>query len=68
MSDHSSETMAWSVAATDRLNAAIEQVPFLARISASRALRLAAEQATRARGETEVSLEVVESAIAHGAS
>ena len=68
LSDHSSETMAWSVAATDRLNAAIEQVPFLARISASRALRLAAEQATRARGETEVSLEVVESAIAHGAS
>jgi len=41
--DRSSETMAWSKEATDRLSAAIEQVPFLARISASRSLRLAAE-------------------------
>jgi len=41
-------------------------VPFLARISASRSLRLAAEQAARARGESAVSLEVVEAAIAHG--
>jgi chlorophyllide a reductase subunit Z len=65
--DRSSETMAWSEAATDRLTAAIEQVPFLARISASRSLRLAAEQAARARGESAVSLEVVEAAIAHGA-
>jgi chlorophyllide a reductase subunit Z len=64
--DHSSETMAWSEAATDRLTAATEQVPFLARISASRALRLAAEQAARARGETAVSLEIIEAAIAHG--
>ncbi|MBX0329197.1 chlorophyllide reductase subunit Z [Oscillochloris sp. ZM17-4] len=65
--DRSSETMAWSVAATNRLTAAIEQVPFLARISASRSLRLAAEQAARARGDTEVSLEMIEAAIAHGA-
>jgi 3,8-divinyl chlorophyllide a/chlorophyllide a reductase subunit Z len=65
--DRSSETMAWSKEATDRLDAAIEQVPFLARISASRSLRLAAEQAARARGKTEVSLEIIEEAIAHGA-
>ncbi|NTW00994.1 MAG: chlorophyllide reductase subunit Z [Oscillochloris sp.] len=63
----SAETMAWSKEAAERLNAAIEQVPFLARISASRSLRLAAEQAARARGKAEVSLEIVEEAISHGA-
>lgn len=63
----SAETMAWSEEATARLSAAIEQVPFLARISASRTLRLAAEQAARARGDAKVGLEVVEAAIAAGA-
>ncbi|NTV62727.1 MAG: chlorophyllide reductase subunit Z, partial [Oscillochloris sp.] len=60
----SAETMAWTKEATDRLSAAIEQVPFLARISASRTLRLAAEQAARARSLAEVTLAVVEQAIA----
>jgi 3,8-divinyl chlorophyllide a/chlorophyllide a reductase subunit Z len=60
------ETMPWTTEATDRLNAALEAVPFLARISASRSLRLAAEQAARARSANEVTLELVEAAIAHG--
>jgi chlorophyllide a reductase subunit Z len=63
----SAETMPWTQEAAERLSAAIEQVPFLARISASRALRLAAEQAARARGAAEVTLDLVEAAIAHGA-
>jgi 3,8-divinyl chlorophyllide a/chlorophyllide a reductase subunit Z len=60
------ETIPWTNEATTRLNAALEAVPFLARISASRSLRLAAEQAARARGVPEVTLELVEAAIAHG--
>jgi chlorophyllide a reductase subunit Z len=62
------DTMAWTPEATDRLNVALEQVPFLARISASRSLRLAAEQSARSRGEAAVSLEIIEAAIAHGTS
>ncbi len=61
-------TMPWSPAATERLQAATEQVPFLARISASRSLRLAAEQAARAAGLPEVSLAMIEAAIAQGAT
>lgn len=61
------ETMAWTEEATGRLSAALDQVPYLARISASRSLRLAAEQAARSRGETTVTLEIVEAAIKHGA-
>jgi 3,8-divinyl chlorophyllide a/chlorophyllide a reductase subunit Z len=60
------DTMAWTEEATDRLNVALEQVPYLARISASRSLRLAAEQAARSKGETAVTLAIVEAAIAHG--
>jgi 3,8-divinyl chlorophyllide a/chlorophyllide a reductase subunit Z len=59
----SAETMAWTEEATTRLNAAIEQVPFLARISASRSLRLAAEQAARARELKQVTLAIIEEAI-----
>ncbi|PDV99953.1 nitrogenase component 1 [Candidatus Viridilinea mediisalina] len=62
----SAETMPWSEAATTRLNLAIEQVPFLARISASRSLRQAAEQLARNRKLEAVSLEVVEEAISQG--
>lgn len=62
----SAETMPWTKEATERLNAALEQVPYLARISASRSLRLAAEQAARARGAPEVTVDLVEAAIAHG--
>jgi chlorophyllide a reductase subunit Z len=65
--DRSSETMPWTKEAAERLNVALEQVPFLARISASRSLRLAAEEAARARGNAEVTVEVVEAAIQHGA-
>ena len=59
----SATTMPWSEAATQRLTLAIEQVPFLARISASRTLRQAAEQSARTQGLAEVSLELVEVAI-----
>jgi chlorophyllide a reductase subunit Z len=62
----SAETIAWTKEAAERLNVALEQVPFLARISASRSLRLAAEQAARARGATEVTIALVEAAIAQG--
>ncbi|MCS7062400.1 MAG: chlorophyllide reductase subunit Z, partial [Anaerolineae bacterium] len=62
------ETMPWTKEATDRLNAALDAVPYLARISASRALRAAAEQAARARGLKEVTLEMIEAAIAQGAA
>ncbi len=62
----SAETIAWTKEAAERLNVALEQVPFLARISASRSLRLAAEQAARVRGATEVTLALVEAAIAQG--
>ncbi|MFN3373607.1 MAG: nitrogenase component 1, partial [Chloroflexus sp.] len=62
------ETMPWTKEATDRLNAALDAVPYLARISASRSLRAAAEQAARARGLKEVTLEIIESAIAQGAA
>ncbi len=60
------DTMAWTQEAAERLNVALEQVPYLARISASRSLRLAAEQSARSRGETAVTLEIVEAAVAHG--
>ncbi len=60
-----SETMAWTDEATARLNQALDGVPYLARISASRSLRMAAEQAARSRNATEVTLEIVESAIEH---
>ncbi len=59
----SATSMPWSEAATQRLTLAIEQVPFLARISASRTLRQAAEQSARTQGLAEVSLELVEMAI-----
>ncbi|PMP87391.1 MAG: chlorophyllide reductase subunit Z, partial [Chloroflexus aggregans] len=62
----SAETIPWTKEATDRLNAALDAVPYLARISASRSLRAAAEQAARARGLKEVTLEIVEAAIAQG--
>ncbi|HMQ29908.1 MAG TPA: nitrogenase component 1 [Chloroflexaceae bacterium] len=65
--ESSATTMPWTSEAAERLSAAIEGVPFLARISASRSLRLAAEQAARARGSAEVTLDLVEAAIAHGA-
>lgn len=59
----SATSMPWSEAAMQRLTLAIEQVPFLARISASRTLRQAAEQSARTQGLAEVSLELVEAAI-----
>ena len=64
---NSSETMPWTKEAAERLSEALDQVPYLARISASRSLRLAAEQAARARNEREVTVEIVEAAIKHGA-
>lgn len=60
------ETMPWTKEATERLNVALDAVPYLARISASRSLRLAAEQAARSRSLPEVTVELVEAAIKHG--
>jgi 3,8-divinyl chlorophyllide a/chlorophyllide a reductase subunit Z len=60
-----SETMPWTEEATERLNQALDGVPYLARISASRSLRLAAEQSARSRAAAEVTQEIVEAAIEH---
>lgn len=57
------QTMPWTREAAERLNAAMEDIPYLARISANRALRLAAEEAARARGSAEVTLECIEEAL-----
>ncbi len=65
--DNQAQTIPWTSEATDRLNAALDQVPYLARISASRSLRLAAEQAARTRGVGQVTLDLVEEALQHGA-
>lgn len=56
----------WAKAAAERLNQAVETLPYLARISASRTIRQTAEQLARARGLNEVSLEVAEVAIRQG--
>lgn len=56
-------TVPWTREAAERLSQAMEEVPYLARISASRTLRLAAEQAARAAGASEVSAELVEQAL-----
>jgi len=65
-SSASASTLAWTTEAAERLNVALDQVPYLARISASRSLRLAAEEAARARGIAEVTAELVEAALQHG--
>ncbi len=57
------QTMAWTQEAAERLQNAMEDIPYLARISANRALRLAAEEAARAAGRTEVTLEIIEQAL-----
>ncbi|NJK81280.1 MAG: chlorophyllide reductase subunit Z [Chloroflexaceae bacterium] len=60
------QTMPWTKEAGERLSRAMEDVPYLARISASRTLRLAAEQAARTSGAAEVTVEQVEAALAAG--
>lgn len=62
--DADDRTMLWTDEAADRLNRAVEQVPFLGRVSASRTMRKAAEHAARARGLKEVTLEVLEETLA----
>lgn len=57
------ETIPWSKEAAERLSKAMEEVPYLARISASRSVRLAAEQAARAAGASEVAVAMVEAAL-----
>lgn len=58
------ETVPWTSEATSRLDAALAQVPYLARISASRSLRQAAEAAAHSRDSAEVTLADVERALA----
>ncbi len=55
-------TMSWHADATARLTALLEGVPFIARISATRNVRTAAEDLARARGEAQVGPEDVEAA------
>lgn len=59
-------TMIWSEDATTRLNAAVEQVPFLGRVSATRAMRQAAERVARQRGSSEVTLTILEETLSQG--
>lgn len=54
----------WSDDATARLNAELNQLPYLERFSASRALRQAAEQTAATYGKHEVSLAILEEVLA----
>lgn len=56
-------SLRWSEAAAQRLEQAGESIPFLARISASRALRSAAELHAREHESAEVRLEDIEAAL-----
>ncbi|NJP05249.1 MAG: chlorophyllide reductase subunit Z [Chloroflexaceae bacterium] len=53
-------TMPWTQEAAERLNTALEDVPYLSRISASRTLRSTAEEAAREQGASEVTLPILE--------
>lgn len=53
-------TMLWTDEATEKLNRAVEQIPFLGRVSAIRTMRKAAEHAARVRGVKEVTLEILD--------
>jgi chlorophyllide a reductase subunit Z len=57
------QAVPWTSEAAERLQSAMENVPYLARISANRALRQAAEELARAAGAAEVTLEMVEQAL-----
>lgn len=54
----------WQPAAKELLDAALEQLPFIPRISASRQLQMQVEATARQRGQTEVTPELVEAALA----
>ena len=54
----------WQPAAKELLDAALEQLPFIPRISASRQLQMQVEAAARQRGQAEVTPELVEAALA----
>ncbi len=58
-------TMGWTDEATAELNAAIEKVPFLGRVSAGRNMRQDAERLARTRGLTEVTKEVLDATLTH---
>ncbi len=62
--DAATRTMAWSDTATQRLDTALQSMSYLARISASRTLRLTAEQTARARNLPEVTPDIVEEVLA----
>jgi chlorophyllide a reductase subunit Z len=57
------QTMPWTQEAAELLQSAMENVPYLARISANRALRQAAEQLARAADAPEVTRDMVEQAL-----
>lgn len=61
-----SDGVRWSDDATERLSAAVEQIPFLGRVSATRAMRQTAEKMARERGLKEVSLAILEETLSRG--
>jgi chlorophyllide a reductase subunit Z len=61
-------TMVWTSEATERLNSATEQIPYLSRVSATRLMRQNAERAAQARGMSEVTIDVLEETLAQGRS
>ena len=54
----------WSQAARELLDAALEQLPYIPRISASRQIQMQAETLASQRGEREISVALVEEALA----
>ncbi|HRC77104.1 MAG TPA: PCP reductase family protein, partial [Kouleothrix sp.] len=54
----------WQPEAKALLDAALEQLPFIPRISASRQLQMQVEAAARQRGLAEITPDLVESALA----
>jgi chlorophyllide a reductase subunit Z len=60
------QAMPWTSEATTRLNTALDAIPYLSRISASRTLRQAAEQAARDKGADAVTAEVIEAVLQQG--
>jgi chlorophyllide a reductase subunit Z len=55
--------MPWQPAATGLLDSALEKIPYIPRISASREMQMKAETLARARGATEITPEIVEEAL-----
>jgi 3,8-divinyl chlorophyllide a/chlorophyllide a reductase subunit Z len=62
--DEAPGNLPWQPEAKERLDAALEQLPYIPRISASRQLQMQVEGLARQRGEKEISVALVEEALA----